>query len=123
MHIAFWILLCLLCSIGLVSGLGWVISGFLRPKHAGSALTVIPLSRDLEAIEHQLRYELHLLRWSSSCRCGMLVLVDTGLCDEAKAICQKLTQPLGGVIICTPDELSGLIRQKEKLPAESTYGY
>ncbi|MCL2579956.1 MAG: hypothetical protein FWE32_07975 [Oscillospiraceae bacterium] len=121
MHIAFWILLCLLCSIGFVHGLSWLAGNFFRPKHAGSALTVIPLSRDPEAVEQQLRYEFHLLRWSNSARPEMLVLVDTGLCDEAKAICQKLTRPLGGVIVCTPDELPGLICQKEMLSAASTY--
>ena len=113
MHIALWILLCLLASIGLVYGLSWLASSAVRPKQVGSAFQVIPLSRDPELLEQQLRYELHLLRWSDLHRPQTLILLDTGLGREARDICQKMTRPLGGAIICAPEELAGLLCREE----------
>ena len=109
MHIVLWILLCLFACVGFVYGLSWLVCSAGRPKQSGRAYQVIPLERDPDILEQQLRYEIQLLRWSATPRLEILILLDTGLGEEARAICQGLIGHLGGVIICEPDELPGLI--------------
>jgi len=121
MHIVLWILLCLFACIGFVYGLGWLVCSAGRPKQSGRAYQVIPLERDPDILEQQLRYEIHLLRWSAAPRPEILILLDTGLGEESKTICQSLIGQLGGVIICDPDELPDLITGAEGVLArEST---
>ena len=109
MYIALWILLCLLASIGAVGALSWLICALARlPGTEHRAYQVIPLEHEAGALESQLRYELHLLRWSSAPRLGPLVLLDTGITPEAREVLRNLllnTQ----AIVCTPQELEGLL--------------
>ena len=122
MYIALWILLCLLASIGAVQALSWLICILGRPPGqvgAGRAYQVIPLERDPGMLEQQLRYEIHLLRWSSTNRPGQLVLLDTGLGEEARKICWNMLAGMGMVIICRPEDIARLIRGEEGALAES----
>lgn len=101
--------ICLLASVGLVQTLSWLAAGIRRPAREG-ALQVVALRSDPEALEAQLRRELFLLRWSAGSRPGHLILLDTGLDEESKAICRNLLSHSGaaGVRICSPAELAGL---------------
>jgi len=122
MYITLWILLCLLASIGAVQALSWLVCALGRPPGQTGlcrACHVIPLTREPGLLEQQLRYEIHLLRWSSQGRPGQLILLDTGLGKEAQQVCANLLQGMHGVIICTPDELPGLVNWEGCAAAQS----
>jgi len=122
MYIALWILLCLLASIGAVQALGWIICAIVRPPgQAGlsRACQVIPLAREPGLLEQQLRYEIHLMRWTSTTRPGRLILLDTGLGQEAREVCRNMLIGMEGVIICQPEEVAWLICREEGVAAES----
>jgi len=108
MDIVLWILLCLFASVGAVQVLGWLICGLGRPKYAGRAYQVIVLAREPGPLEEQMRYEIHLLRWSTSSRPESLILLDTGLSEESKQVCRNLLRGMDSVIVCTPEELAEL---------------
>ena len=114
MHIVLWILLCLLASVGVVQALSWLICALGRPKQTGRAYQVIPLEREPGPLEEQLRYEIHLLRWGTACRPEPLVLLDTGLSDEARQVCRNLLGSGSGVVVCRPEELAELIFRAEQ---------
>ena len=113
MHIVLWVLLCLLASAGIVQTLSWVVCRLGQPGRTGRAYQVIPLEREPGPLEEQLRYELHLLRWSSAPRPAPLVLLDTGMSDEARQICRNLLCDVSDVVVCAPGELPELICRAE----------
>ena len=122
MYIIFWVFVCLLASIGAVQALGWIACAIGRPRAGASrsrAYLVIPLAREPGQLEQQLRYELHLMRWSSSVRSGQLILLDTGLGEEAREICRNMLAGMEGVAIYPPDEAARLICKEEWIPAGS----
>ena len=122
MYIFFWVFICLLASIGAVQALSWIVCMIGRP-HGGISESrtyqVIPLAREPGLLEHQLRRELHLMRWSSSVRPGQLLLLDTGLDEEAREICRNMLIGMEGVTICHPEEVAGLICREEWVPVQS----
>ena len=117
MHIVLWILLCFLASVGVVQALSWLICSLGRPKQAARSYQVIPLEREPGPLEDQLRYEIHLMRWGTTYRPDLLVLLDTGLDDEAQQVCRNLLCGVSGVMVCAPGELAGLICHQEKTTA------
>ena len=122
MYITLWILLCLLASIGAAQALSWLICAVGCPPGQaglGRACQVIPLARDPGLLEQQLRYEIHLMRWASTTRTGQIILLDTGLGEEAREVCRNMLTGMEGVIICQPEEVAGLLCREEALPAES----
>ena len=119
MDIVLWILLCLFASIGAVQALGWLICGLGRPKYTGRAYQVIVLAREPGPLEEQMRYEIHLLRWSTSSRPEALILLDTGLCEESKQVCRNLLRGMDSVIVCTPGELTDLFELEGNALAKS----
>ena len=122
MYIALWIFLCLLASIGAVQALSWLVCAVGHPPgQAGlsSAYQVIPLARDPGQLEQQLRYEIHLMRWSAGGHRGQLMLLDPGLNQEAQEVCRNMLTGMDGVIICRPEEVAGLICREEDTAAET----
>ena len=122
MYIIFWVFICLLASIGAVQALSWIACAIGRPDANTSrskAYQVIPLAREPGQLEQQLRYELHLMRWSSCVHPGQLLLLDTGLCQEAREICRNMLAGMEGVTICRPEEVGGLICREEWVSAQS----
>ncbi|MCL2857491.1 MAG: hypothetical protein FWE19_07245 [Oscillospiraceae bacterium] len=122
MNIALWIFFCLLASIGAVQLLSWLICAAARPPgQAGQsrACQIIQLARDPGLLEQQLRYEIHLMRWASTTHPGQLILLDTGLCREAREVCRNMLQGMEGVIICRPKEVAELICWGEGPAAET----
>ena len=121
MYIALWILLCLFASIGAVATLSWLVAAICRPAAGASpAYRVIVLEKDVSELEAQLRYQLHLTRWSASPRPEMLILLDTGLDSGCRDITRNMLSASGivGAMVSTPDELPCLImqaRETEKL--------
>jgi len=122
MYIVFWALICLLASIGAVQALSWIVCTIGRPdgdSSGGRAYQVIPLAREAGQLEQQLRWELHLIRWSSTTRPGQLILLDTGLDEEAREVCRNILAGIDGIIICRPEEVAGLLCTEERALAES----
>ena len=122
MYITLWILLCLLASVGAAQVLSWLICAIGRPlgqTGLGRTCQVIPLARDPGLLEQQLRYEIHLLRWASTTRPGQLILLDTGLGQEAREVCRNMLTGMYGVIICQPEEVAGLLCREENMATES----
>ena len=109
MHIVLWILLCLFASIGAVHAYSWLVCGFDRPKGIGRAYRVVRLEHEPTRLENQLYYEIRLLQWGSSAGYTPHILLDTGLDEKCKQICQSLLSELGMAIICDPDELMAII--------------
>jgi len=101
------VIICLLASVGIVQALSWLIMG-LAHNPEWSAIQVVPLRNDPDELEAQLRYELFMLRWSTSPRPQYLIFLDTGLDEEGQTICDRLLSGVGGVNICSPDELPKL---------------
>lgn len=95
----------LLASIGVVQVLEWLIQWISRGTECPGAVQVVPLCADPEELEVQLRHQLLLLRW----RGGRVILLDTGLEEEAWEICGRLLGEAEGVDICTPEELIGIL--------------
>ena len=122
MYIVFWVFICLLASIGAVQAFSWIACAMGRPNGDGvrsRVYQVIPLAREPGQLEQQLRRELHLMRWSSSAYPGQLLLLDTGLDEEAREICRNMLAGMEGVTICRPEEATGLICSEEWVPAGS----
>lgn len=111
MHIALWILFCLLASVGVVQVIGWLVCALRRPVES-YAFQLLELSNDNEELEEQLRYELFLMRWSASWRPELVLLLDTGLDQEGREICARLTDRAPGIVVCTPEELTGAIKRR-----------
>jgi len=109
MYIVLWILLCFFACVGVVQMLSWLLCRLGRPGQTSNTYQVIALEREPGPLEAQLRYEIHLLRWGTPSRADFLVLLDTGLCDEAKAICRNLLCGVSGAMVCRPEDLPGLI--------------
>ena len=121
MNIVLWLSLCFFASVGVVQLFSRLICTLGRPRYAGRAYHVIPLERKPGALEEQLRYEIHLLRWSAKYRPEPLVLLDTGLDQEARQVCRNLLGDIDQVVVCRPDELAGLICRAEQI-AENAGG-
>lgn len=56
----------------------------------------------------RLRYALSQIRRDSR-DCEQVLLVDMGLGDECRQICEKLTLGIGGVYICEPHEIADIL--------------
>ncbi|MGI6402716.1 MAG: hypothetical protein ACOX0K_00540 [Oscillospiraceae bacterium] len=101
------VIICLLASVGIVQALSWLIMGLAHNPEWGT-MQVVPLRNDPNELEAQLRYELFLLRWSTNPRPQHLILLDTGLDEEGQNICRRLLSGVGGINICSPDDLPKL---------------
>ena len=98
----------MLAAIGLVQIIGWVICGPQGYEKNRTTYKITLLDHDPERLEEQLRYEVLLNHWNTSCRPLTAVFVDGGLGEEARAVFESLSSDLEGAIICTPDELPDL---------------
>lgn len=117
MHVFLWILFCLLASIGVVQAIGWLVCAMRRPVES-NVCQVLELTRDKEALEAQLRYELFLMRWSTSWRPELVVLLDMGLDREGKEICARILDKAPGMMVCTPEELTGVLKGRAATASE-----
>jgi len=121
MHIVLWLALCFFASVGVVQLLSWLICALGCPRQAGRAYQVIALEREPGPLEEQLRYEIHLLRWGATYRPAPLLLLDTGLDQEARQVCRNLLGGISEVVVCRPGELAGIICEAEQI-AENAGG-
>lgn len=108
MEMALWILFCFFASVGLVQCGYWFAGMLKRPRDFRSGYHLIQLYDDPEQIEMRLRYALSLIRRDSR-DYEQVILVDMGLGDECKKICENLTIGTGGVYICNPNEISDIL--------------
>ena len=99
----------MLAAIGLVQIIGWLVCRGQGKSEESSFFQVTRLHRELAKLEDQLRYEVLLAHWNTSYRQGILVLVDDGLCKDAKKMCRQMAGGLPGAIICTPEEVARLV--------------
>ena len=119
MNSALWIVFCLLASMGVVQAVGWLLCTFTKPKkYSRRGYYVQSLPNGHAELESQLRYALQCYQWGGGFHGAYIMLVDNGLDEEGRQICEKLLRNTLGVFIVTPQELSDTIRAFDNLQIE-----
>lgn len=122
MNTVIWIVLCMLAATGLVQICGWLYCVSLKPRRYNRGYYLLPLPREPDALEEQLRYCLARRRWGGT-RGDCLLLLDCGLNEEGRVICDKLLDGAYGVYLCNTDGLAATIEGFECTSgAERQYG-
>lgn len=112
MDMALWILFCLFASVGLVQCGYWVAEIFKRPQGFRHGYHLVQLYDEPDSIEMHMRYALSQIRRDSSDH-EQVILVDMGLGEECQKICENLTSGMGGIYICEPHEIAGIITDEQ----------
>ncbi len=113
MEMALWILFCLFCSVGMVRCGYWLFETLRLPGYPTCGYCVVPLYDDPERLEAHVRMAVRKFENGGGCA-EPILLVDMGLEDECRHICDRLCEEMGLFYICTEAELGGVIRQLDK---------
>lgn len=96
------IFLCLFAAVGLAQCVCWLIARF-RPQEAPRVYQIIPLYDDPAQIEVRLRFGINQLEWN--CTGDRVILVDMGLGEESRTVCDRFLRRYPGIVLCSPDEV------------------
>lgn len=110
-----WILLCLFASIGIVQCCVWLTGARKASDRLWRGYYVVPLCGDCEKLEAEIRQAASQIRWSCS-GCEPVLLVETGLCEEAQTICRAMAAETGCAVVCTREELAEALGMQDGAP-------
>lgn len=110
MGMAIWIFFCLFCSVGMVQCGTWVYEAIKGPETTRCGCRVVPLYDDPEGLESRIRLAVKGHCRNNDCA-EALLMVDMGLGEECRQICERLAEDSGVFYLCTEKELPGLLRE------------
>jgi hypothetical protein len=118
MEMAMWVFFCLFCSVGMVQCGAWFLDAIKSPDSTRCGCRVVPLYDDPEALESRIRLAVREHCRNRDC-CEALLMVDMGLGEECKKICERLAGDSGMFYLCGETELTDVLRELGGQPREA----
>jgi hypothetical protein len=118
MEMAIWIIFCLFCSVGMVQCGYWVYEAIKGPETSRCGCRVVPLYNDPEGLESRIRLAVQEHCRDKDC-CEALLMVDMGLGEECRQICERLAEDSGVFYLCGETEIPGVLRALKEPPREA----
>ena len=101
----------ILCMLLALMGLAWLIRWtamrIMVPKSRGRRALLVLLDGD--DAEMELRAALECTRWAERC-CSVVLAVDCGITGRAKAVCHKMCQEYGNILLLPAEELPAFLQ-------------
>lgn len=97
-------------AVGFVHLFGVLENKLLFRKRKTSVISVIPLSGRVEEIELLVR-DLLSLKHRNQLKQDAIVLVDVGMDDETRDICEKMSKDNSGIVVCDDCQLENLLQR------------
>ena len=110
MGMAIWIIFCLFCSIGMVQCGYWLYEALKAPETSRCGCRVVPLYNDADALESRIRQAVREHCRNNDCA-ESLLMVDMGLGEECRGICERLAEDSGVFYLCGESELPAVLRE------------
>lgn len=119
MNLLFLLILCALAAVGLVQCLGWFFTGRKPPKGLRRSYHIVPLYDDPALLESQLRHSMARLSWNGDGG-EVVLLVDMGLGEACRALCETLLREYPALVLCTAGQLADTVRALDRAQLENT---
>lgn len=74
-------------------------------------VSVMPLSGHIEDVELIVRGLISRQRWNHRRTCTTIVLVDAGMDEETREICERISKDRSGVLVCDNCQVGNLIER------------
>jgi len=88
----------------LISLLNWL----LKPKGI-RCITLIPIDCDCEILEYRLRWQLFKMETDPFCADNVLLVVDSGKCEEGTEIARRLCRGKRNCRVCKASEIEAIV--------------
>lgn len=95
--------------IGFVHIFGLLEHRLLFRDRGTSVISLVPLNGHIEEVEILVRDLISSQHWNHKEQ-GTIVLVDIGLDEETRDICEKISKDHSGIIVCDNCELKNLLQ-------------
>lgn len=96
-----WLAVVLLLALyGFVQGIGQLICWIWRPRREIPAILILPISGHCEDVEYTLRCALTRQRWAAGITQVRILLMDTGMDEETRALARAVCDRMPGVEFC-----------------------
>lgn len=118
MDTVLWICACTLACIGIGAMIGdWMFARRLKPFER-CWYRLIVLYDNPGQVESVLKRYLLRVTWSGFD--GMVILVDTGMGEAARIVCDRMMSEMYGVFICGESEIAQTIKKLEQMTCVKT---
>ncbi len=104
-------ILCILATLGFVTLIKSLIFKICKPKN-GNAYVVLDINKTSDDTEFILRSWETRIRWLSKTDIRNIIIVDSGINNEQRKICQLMCKECEIFKLCTPEELYRIIYKK-----------
>lgn len=95
--------------VGVAAAVYYISVRLLSPGNSGSYAVLLIADKDSENLA-QLIYGAYLrLDLLGDAACARVIAVDMGMSDAERESCENLCRECGGVYLCKPDQIAGLL--------------
>lgn len=109
METALFALLLIACIFGAIELVRWLTNWFACRRLLPKEWILLPIRGEMEDVEYVIRSLLWKSAWGESGN-GMtcsphILIVDMGMSEETRAVCEKMAEDFSSLEICLPGEL------------------
>lgn len=105
-NVVFYVIFGILGILGIVYLSGKIAMWFLKPSRVYETVTMIPVKGEMNDLERIVRFVESCSLWDYYPQNSRLILLDMGVDEETKRLCQVLSEKYENVAFCTRQEVT-----------------